>query len=116
MAMPHQTPSRTIDGDRVEEVSQELKRRIFRARGVLSEEIRSYPTPIPRCDAQFNHLVEQRDHLSRLLTDLDTAFDRSDGGVTLRVVLAKLRDLPNFGDSAEERGLRERIGAELDRT
>jgi GrpB-like predicted nucleotidyltransferase (UPF0157 family) len=26
----------------------------------LDDEIRHYPTPIPRCDAQFNHLYEQR--------------------------------------------------------
>lgn len=30
-----------------------------RRRG-LDEEIRSYPRPIPRCDAQFNHLYEER--------------------------------------------------------
>jgi hypothetical protein len=116
MAMPHQTPSRTIDTDRLEEVSQELKRWLFRARAALADEIRSYPTPIPRCDAQFNHLVKERGHLSRLLTDLDTAFDRRDGGAALRVVLAKLHDLPSLGDSSDERELRERIGAELDRT
>jgi hypothetical protein len=51
-----------------------------------------------------------------LLTDLDTAFDRRDGGAALRVVLAKLHDLPSLGDSSDERELRERIGAELDRT
>ncbi len=38
------------------------------ARDLLSEEIGSYPTPIPRCDAQFNHLYEQR---SRIVLDLD---------------------------------------------
>ena len=26
----------------------------------LDEEIRRYPTPIPRCDAQFNDLYERR--------------------------------------------------------
>ena len=31
----------------------------------LAEEIRTYPTPIPRCDAQFNHLYEQLGRLSR---------------------------------------------------
>ena len=34
----------------------------------LTDEIRTYPTPIPRCDAQFNHLYEQ---LGRLSRDLD---------------------------------------------
>ena len=39
----------------------------------LHAEIRAYPTPIPRCDAQFNHLIEQRDHLFQELARLDAA-------------------------------------------
>ena len=37
-------------------------------RRALAAEIRDYPTPIPRCDAQFNHLYEQQ---ARLARDLD---------------------------------------------
>jgi hypothetical protein len=37
-------------------------------RRALAAEIRSYPTPIPRCDAQFNHLYEQQ---ARLALELD---------------------------------------------
>jgi len=45
------------------------RRRILEAeKRRLDEEIRNYPTPIPRCDAQFNHLYEQ---LGRLARDLD---------------------------------------------
>ena len=36
-------------------------------------EIRAYPTPIPRCDAQFNHLIEQRERLFQELARLDAA-------------------------------------------
>jgi hypothetical protein len=36
----------------------------------LDAEIRSYPTPIPRCDAQFNHLFEERDRIARRLEEL----------------------------------------------
>ena len=35
----------------------------------LDAEIRAYPTPIPRCDAQFNHLIEERDRIRRLLEE-----------------------------------------------
>ena len=38
----------------------------------LDEEIRNYPTPIPRCDAQFNHLFEQREKIVRELERLAT--------------------------------------------
>lgn len=36
-------------------------------------EIRAYPTPIPRCDAQFNHLIEQRERLFQELARLEAA-------------------------------------------
>ncbi len=111
--MPH--PSATIAPDRLEALSLELKAWLDGARTTTAREIRSYPTPIPRCDAQFNHLVEQRDRLSRLLNDLDAALDRRDGGAALREFLNALRTLPPFLDSAEERALRDRIGGELDR-
>ena len=39
----------------------------------LDAEIRAYPTPIPRCDAQFNHLFERREEMVRELERLDNA-------------------------------------------
>jgi hypothetical protein len=39
----------------------------------LHAEIRAYPTPIPRCDAQFNHLIETRERLFHELARLDAA-------------------------------------------
>jgi hypothetical protein len=40
-------------------------------------EIRAYPTPIPRCDAQFNHLIETRERLFHELARLDAAQSRA---------------------------------------
>ena len=37
----------------------------------LNEEIKSYPQPIARCDAQLAGLLEERDGLRRALEDLD---------------------------------------------
>lgn len=34
-------------------------------RDQIYEEIRSYPPPIPACDVQFNHLLEERARLSQ---------------------------------------------------
>ena len=42
--------------------------RLDARRKALDEEIRVYPTPIPRCDAQFNHLMEER---ARIVKELD---------------------------------------------
>ena len=39
----------------------------------LDAEIRAYPTPIPRCDAQFNALFERRDAIVRELEALREA-------------------------------------------
>jgi hypothetical protein len=114
MAMPHQATS-TRQAGSLQELALELQRWLTDARAAVAAEIRGYPPPIPRCDAQFNHLVEQREHLSRLLTDVDVALDRRDEEARLRIVLAKLVDLPACGESIEERDLRDRIGAELRR-
>jgi len=43
----------------------------------ILEEIRAYPTPIPRCDAQFNHLIENRDRLFQELARVDDAVGSS---------------------------------------
>jgi hypothetical protein len=37
----------------------------------LNAAIRSYPSPIPACDAQFNHLLEKRTRLATELTLID---------------------------------------------
>lgn len=37
----------------------------------LRELINAYPPPIPACDAQFNHLLDQRRALAEELRDLD---------------------------------------------
>ena len=44
----------------------------------IVESIRDYPPPITGCDAQFDHLLEQRDGISHELKRLETA--RQSGG------------------------------------
>jgi tyrosine decarboxylase/aspartate 1-decarboxylase len=44
--------------------------RLDAQRKALDEEIRVYPTPIPRCDAQFNHLMEERARIVKALEAL----------------------------------------------
>jgi hypothetical protein len=39
----------------------------------LDAEIRAYPTPIPRCDVQFNQLFERREEIVRELESLGNA-------------------------------------------
>ncbi|MEM7269370.1 MAG: hypothetical protein AAF401_08960 [Pseudomonadota bacterium] len=39
----------------------------------LSEEISAYPTPIAGCDAQFNHLLAQRQRVTNALAAIEAA-------------------------------------------
>ncbi len=58
-----------------------VRRHLEGVNASVAAEIRGYPAPIPACDAQFNHLLEQRRALSRELARLDAA--RMDGSSTL---------------------------------
>lgn len=44
-----------------------------RARDLLADEMRRYPTPISGCDAQFNHLIAERSRISAALSALGGA-------------------------------------------
>ena len=50
-----------------------LKGRLEASRQAVADELRRYPPTIPACDAQFNHLLEQRRQLSQELTRLEAA-------------------------------------------
>ncbi|KPJ77825.1 MAG: hypothetical protein AMJ54_06565 [Deltaproteobacteria bacterium SG8_13] len=43
----------------------------------LNEQIGSYPSPIPACDAQFNYLLEKRTRISGELSLVDQLQQRS---------------------------------------
>ncbi len=59
--MAHETDARPLE---------EALARLEARRRELDAEIRAYPTPIPRCDAQFNHLIEERARIVKELEDL----------------------------------------------
>lgn len=50
---------------------QEIRAALEDEQRRINEEIRGYPPPIPRCDAQFNGLLEERAALAQALYDLD---------------------------------------------
>ena len=50
-----------------------LRLRLEALKETVAEEIRSYPPPIPACDAQFNRLLELRRLLPQELARLDLA-------------------------------------------
>jgi hypothetical protein len=85
-------------------LAAEIVAHLREVRERLAEEIRSYPTPIPRCDAQFNHLYEQ---LGRLSRDLDAI----EGGK--RAAAEAFLATKPYTDDPSERDFRARVKAAL---
>lgn len=48
------------------------KAELQHAKTLLAAEIRSYPTPISGCDAQFNHLIGEREKILSALSALES--------------------------------------------
>ncbi len=72
-----------------------LRARLERMREAVAAEIRTYPAPIPACDAQFDHLLARREALSGALARLDAV--RKDGSSTLESFVAGLPGLDGDG-------------------
>ncbi len=72
-----------------------LRARLEHMQEAVAAEIRTYPPPIPACDAQYNHLLARREALSAALARLDAA--RKDGAGTLEIFVAGLPGLDEGG-------------------
>jgi hypothetical protein len=86
-------------------LQREIAEHLRGVRERLAEEIRSYPTPIPRCDAQFNHLYEQQGRLARDLDGIE--------GRPSRSTIERFMASAPYTDDPAERDFRARIAAEL---
>src|SRR5262249_16095307 len=103
----------SFDSDRLRALAAALRDFAMRAKGSLDEEIRSYPTPIPRSDAQFNHAYAQRPMLAALLQRIP-AEANCDQSAMLNA-MADFAASPPISESAEECALRARIADALAR-
>lgn len=72
-----------------------LQARLEHMQEAVAAEIRTYPPPIPACDAPYNHLLERRAALSAALARLDAA--REGGSSTLESFVAGLPGLDGDG-------------------
>ncbi len=102
------------DPKRLRALAASLRDFVLRAKSSLDEEIRSYPTPIPRCDAQFNYAYEQRARLAALLQRIERVTSSDAGASELLPALAEFSSLP-VGESSEEHALRSGIAEALAR-
>ncbi|HEY5701799.1 MAG TPA: hypothetical protein VIT83_06890 [Gammaproteobacteria bacterium] len=69
--MPSQNTRSNAAVEQFERVKRELCTSLEKQRARISEEISSYPAPIPACDAQFNYLLEARRGIARELARLN---------------------------------------------
>jgi len=101
------------DSAKLESMWNEIRLHLEDRRRALAAEIRNYPTPIPRCDAQFNHLYEQQ---ARVARDLDRigapAGKNAKRGDTIESIRRFNASAP-YTDDAVERALRSRMKTEL---
>jgi hypothetical protein len=113
--MPTATSPRAIDEDPalLKSLWREIKDELRRSKRVIGEEIRSYPTPIPRCDAQFNHLYEQQARLARELDRIAALAEKSlERGDYVELIERFIASAP-YADDATEQRLRSRLKSEL---
>ena len=90
----------TRDSVALESMWNEIRLHLEDRRRALAAEIRNYPTPIPRCDAQFNHLYEQQARLAREL-DRIGALAGETRGDTIELIERFIASAPYTDDDAE---------------
>jgi hypothetical protein len=102
-----------LDSAELESMRNEIKLHLEELRRPLAAEIRNYPTPIPRCDAQFNHLYEQQARLARDLDQISalagTSLKRED---TIELIERFIASAP-YTDDGGEREFRSRMKKQL---
>ena len=111
----------TADGlaDRVAATRDRIRALLESERRQVLEEIRNYPTPIPRCDQQFNHLIDRREllvqELARLAATTGSSVAASDRGARLAAFIDSCAGLDADLKLRLQTALREgaRVGAKI---
>jgi hypothetical protein len=103
------TKTITRDSAKLASMSTEIKLHLEDRRRALAAEIRSYPTPIPRCDAQFNHLYEQQSRLARELDRIGALAGKSLKREDCVELIERFIASAPYTDDAAEREFRSRM-------
>ena len=98
---------------RLRALGVELRDWLSAVKRTADDEIRVYPTPIPRCDAQFNYVYDQRARLAQWLARANAAIDTDNVSRELMSLLAEFAASPPLGTGVEELRLRDRLRAGL---
>ena len=94
---------------------REIERRLEACKAPINAEIRAYPLPIPGCDAQYNHLLEQRATVSAELMRLDRIRAECRGTTRERTMAMKFLDTCPIIDIEDKIAVRNLLPAPLQR-
>jgi len=115
--MPTATSPRAIDQKEglatLKSLWKEIKDDLLRLKESINEEVRNYPTPIPRCDAQFNHLYEQQARLARELDRINALAEKSLEREDYIDLIERFIASAPYADDAAEQKLRSRLESKL---
>ncbi len=101
------------DSAELESMRNEIELHLEDRRRALAAEIRDYPTPIPRCDAQFNHLYEQQARLARELDRIGAPAGKSLRREDCFDLIERFLASEPYTDDGGERELRSRMKKQL---
>jgi len=101
------------DSAKLESMWNEIRLHLEDRRRALGAEIRDYPTPIPRCDAQFNHLYEQQARLARDLDGSAAFAEENPEREDYIELIGRFVASAPYTDDAGERELRARLKMQL---
>lgn len=68
---PMHEVSSALDLVTIRRLAHQVRAQLETQRMEIVNEIRHYPPPIPACDQQFNHLLEQRSKVAQELQQID---------------------------------------------
>jgi hypothetical protein len=107
----HGSPATDVGLQRLASLVHELHGFLVSAKRRLDEEIRCYPTPIPRCDAQFNFLYEQRNRIQDRINGIADALAIGLERQSCMNLLDGFVRAPQLTDFASEQALRSTAAA-----
>lgn len=94
---------REMDQDLTISIWKEIRGHLENKKGQIYEEIKNYPPPIPACDAQFNHLVEERSRIAQELGRLDKLSKESvEDNNDIERIEEFIKSSPYLNDEAEQ--------------
>src|SRR5262245_57991013 len=112
--MPPADSQEMVDRQReltaAESVWKSIQSRLEDEQRRVHEEIKHYPRPIPACDLQFNHLLEERAGIARELDRLREAVEEGRGSPDPAKVLGEFVRSTRYIDDGERQRLLSSLG------